>query len=83
MPFADTPGAVGTVVNLAAGKKTTTTDSSTKFMAGAKVGTIVTGERIALHRGRTTRAWQTMARNADGRLCAVATRTQLVMDADA
>lgn len=52
-------------------------------MAGAKVGTIVTGERIALHRGRTTRAWQTMARNADGRLCAVATRTQLVMDADA
>ncbi len=81
MAFADTLGAVGTVVNLAAGKTTTTTDSSTKFMARAKVNTVVTGESIALHRGRTTMVWQTLIRNADGRLCAVVTQTQLIMDA--
>ncbi|HYP71338.1 MAG TPA: PaaI family thioesterase, partial [Variovorax sp.] len=33
MAFADTLGAVGTVLNLPPGKKTTTTDSSTKFIA--------------------------------------------------
>ncbi|MCB2044294.1 MAG: PaaI family thioesterase, partial [Rhodoferax sp.] len=81
MAFADTLGAVGTVINLAAGKRTTTTDSSTKFMAGARLGTVVTGESTALHKGRTTMVWQTLVRNADGRLCAVVTQTQLVMDA--
>ena len=80
MAFADTLGAVGTVINLPAGKKTTTTDSSTKFIAGAKVGTTVTGESLALHRGRTTQVWQTSIRNAEGKLCAVVTQTQLVLD---
>lgn len=80
MAFADTLGAIGTVLNLAEGKRTTTTDSSTKFIAGAKVNTVVTGESVALHRGRTTMVWQTSIRNAEGRLCAVVTQTQLVMD---
>jgi uncharacterized protein (TIGR00369 family) len=79
MAFADTLGAVGTVVNLGAGQRTTTTDSSTKFIAGAKLGTTVTGESIALHRGRTTNVWQTMIRNDQGKLCAVVTQTQLIM----
>lgn len=79
MAFADTLGAVGTFVQLAPGQRTTTTDSSTKFMAGAKVDTVVTGESVALHRGRTTMVWQTSIRNADGKLCAVVTQTQLVM----
>ncbi|MDM0043290.1 PaaI family thioesterase [Variovorax dokdonensis] len=81
MAFADTLGAVGTVINLPPGKMTTTTDSSTKFIAGAPVGSTVTGEAIALHKGRTTQVWQTSIRNAGGRLCAVVTQTQLVMDA--
>jgi len=80
MAFADTLGAVGTVINLAAGKRTTTTDSSTKFIAGARVDTVVTGECLALHRGRTTQVWQTSIRTADGKLCAVVTQTQLVLD---
>lgn len=80
MAFADTLGAVGTVLNLPPGKKTTTTDSSTKFIAGAKVGTTVHGESVALHRGRTTQVWQTSIRNAEGKLCAVVTQTQLVLD---
>ena len=83
MAFADTLGAVGTVVNLRRGQTTTTTDSSTKFIAGAKLGTVVTGESIALHRGRRTQVWQTNIRNAEGKLCAVDTQTQLIIDAPA
>lgn len=83
MAFADTLGAVGTFANLSGGRRTTTTDSSTKFIAGARVQTTVTGECVALHRGRTTMVWQTQIRNADGRLCAVVTQTQLVLDAPA
>lgn len=83
MAFADTLGAIGTVVNLTGGKRTTTTDSSTKFIAAARVNTVVTGESIALHRGRTTMVWQTTIRNADGKLCAIVTQTQLVLDAAA
>ena len=81
MAFADTLGAVGTVVNLAPGKRTTTTDSSTKFIGGAKLGSTVTGESIPFHRGRTTMVWQTQVRTDEGKLCAVVTQTQLVIDA--
>ena len=81
MAFADTLGAVGTLLNLPEGKRTTTTDSSTKFIASAKLGTLATAECLALHRGRSTMVWQTMVRNADGKLCAVVTQTQLVIDA--
>jgi 1,4-dihydroxy-2-naphthoyl-CoA hydrolase len=80
MAFADTLGAVGAVLNLPPGKRTTTTDSSTKFVGGAAVNTTVTGESVALHRGRTTMVWQTSIRNAQGKLCSVVTQTQLVLD---
>jgi 1,4-dihydroxy-2-naphthoyl-CoA hydrolase len=80
MAFADTLGAVGTIVNLPEGQRTTTTDSSTKFIGSAKVGSTVVGESVALHRGRTTMVWQTSIRTAQGKLCAVVTQTQLVLD---
>lgn len=80
MAFADTLGAIGTILNLPQGKRTTTTDSSTKFIGGARVDTTVTGESVALHRGRTTMVWQTSIRNAEGKLCSVVTQTQLVLD---
>lgn len=79
MAFADTLGAVGTVVNLAKGQTTTTTDSSTKFIRGVAVGSTVTGDCVALHRGRRTQVWQTEIRDAEGKLCAVVTQTQLVI----
>jgi len=79
MAFADTLGAIGTVVNLPPGARTTTTDSSTKFIAGAPVGSAVTGESTAFHKGRSTMVWQTLVRNEAGKLCAVVTQTQLVM----
>jgi 1,4-dihydroxy-2-naphthoyl-CoA hydrolase len=79
MAFADTLGAVGTVVNLPPGARTTTTDSSTKFLAAAPVGSTVTGECTPFHRGRTTMVWQTLVRAESGKLCAVVTQTQLVI----
>jgi 1,4-dihydroxy-2-naphthoyl-CoA hydrolase len=79
MALADTLGAVGTFVNLPAGSRTTTTDSSTKFIGAAKVDSVVTAECVARHRGRTTQVWQTSIRGEDGRLCAVVTQTQLVI----
>ena len=79
MAFADTLGAVGTFLNLPPGTTTTTVDSSTKFTAAAKVGTTVRGECVPLHRGRTTMVWQTSITNDQGRLCAVVTQSQLVM----
>jgi len=81
MAFADTLGAVGTFLNLAEGQRTTTTDSSTKFIGAVPKGSVVTGEAVALHRGRTTHVWQTSIRRADGKLCAVVTQTQLVLEA--
>jgi uncharacterized protein (TIGR00369 family) len=81
MAFADTLGAVGTFMSLPTGARTTTTDSSTKFVAAAKVDTLVTAECVALHRGRTTQVWQTSIRRDDGKLCAVVTQTQLVIAA--
>ena len=79
MAFADTLGAIGTAANLGEGQRTTTTDSSTKFIAAARAGTRVTGDCIALHRGRSTMVWQTSVRNSDGKLCAVVIQTQLVL----
>ena len=79
MAFADTLGAVGTILNMERGKRTTTTDSSTKFIGAAKVNTTVRAESLPLHRGRTTQVWQTCVRSAEGKLCAVVTQTQLIL----
>lgn len=80
MAFADTLGAVGTVLNLPKGGRTTTTDSNTKFIGPAKVNTTVVGESTAIHRGRTTMVWQTAIRSSEGKLCALVTQTQLVLN---
>ena len=81
MAFADTLGGIGTVLNMPEGRRTTTTDSSTKFTGAARLNTTVVGECVALHRGRTTMVWQTTVKSAEGKLCAVVTQTQLVLDA--
>jgi len=81
MAFADTLGAIGTIANLGPGERTTRTAEGTKFIAGARLGTTVTAEGVALHRGRTTMVWQTSIRSEHGKLCAVVTQTQLVLDA--
>jgi uncharacterized protein (TIGR00369 family) len=79
MAFADTLGAMGTIVNLPQGAGTTTVESKTNFVAPAPVGTRVTGEATPIHRGRRTMIWQTRISTSEGRLVALVTQTQLVL----
>lgn len=79
MAFADTLGAVGTVVNMPQGHGTATIESKTNFIGGAAEGTTVTGESTPVHKGRTTQVWQTRITSADGKLVAIVTQTQIVM----
>ena len=81
MAFADTLGAIGTVMNLAAGTRTTTIESKTNFLGAAPVNTRVRAQSTPLHRGKTTQVWQTMIRSEAGKLCAVVTQTQMVLPA--
>jgi uncharacterized protein (TIGR00369 family) len=80
MAFADVLGASATTLNLPAGAGTTTVESKTNFLAPAPAGTQVLGECLPLHRGRRTMVWQTRVTAADGRLIAVVTQTQLVLE---
>jgi 1,4-dihydroxy-2-naphthoyl-CoA hydrolase len=79
MAFADTLGAMGTIVNLPQGVGTTTIESKTNFVASAPTGTRVIGEAIPIHRGRRTMIWQTRISTPEGRLLALVTQTQLVL----
>ena len=81
MAFADTLGAVGTIMNLPAGHRTTTIESKTNFIGGAPLGSRVTGESTPLHRGRTTQVWQTRITSEAGKLVAIVTQTQMVIPA--
>jgi uncharacterized protein (TIGR00369 family) len=79
MAFADTLGAVATMVNLPEGATTSTIESKTNFFAAIPLGDTAKGECTPLHRGRTTMVWQTRITRGDGRLAAVVTQTQLVL----
>jgi 1,4-dihydroxy-2-naphthoyl-CoA hydrolase len=79
MAFADTLGAIGTIVNLPEGAGTTTIESKTNFIGSAPVGTRVAGEAVPLHRGKRTMVWQTRITTQEGRLVAIVTQTQLVL----
>lgn len=78
MAFADTLGAIGTIVNMPQGAATATIESKTNFIAGAPSGTSVRGEATPVHKGRTTQVWQTRVTGADGKLVALVTQTQIV-----
>jgi 1,4-dihydroxy-2-naphthoyl-CoA hydrolase len=79
MAFADTVGALGTVLNLREGQGTTTLESKTNFFAGAPIGTRLIAEATPLHRGRRTQVWETRISNDQGRLVAKVTQTQMVL----
>jgi uncharacterized protein (TIGR00369 family) len=79
MAFADTLGALGTIVNLPEGAGTTTIESKTNFIGPAPLGARVIGEATPVHRGRRTMVWQTRVTTAEGRLVALVTQTQMVL----
>jgi uncharacterized protein (TIGR00369 family) len=81
MAFADTLGAAGTILNLPEGAGTTTLESKTNFIAGAPRGSRLVGEATPVHRGRRTQVWTTRIATAEGRLVAIVTQTQMVLEA--
>src|ERR1700692_4586912 len=80
MAFADSVGAMATVINLPDDAKgTTTIESKTNFIGGAKEGMTVIATATPVHRGRRTQIWQTRLETAEGKLVAVVTQTQMVL----
>jgi uncharacterized protein (TIGR00369 family) len=79
MTFADTLGAVATIINIPRDKTTTTLESKTNFIGPAPVGTVLIGEALPLHRGRRTQIWETRITTEAGKLVAKVTQTQLVL----
>ncbi|CCD92826.1 conserved hypothetical protein [Bradyrhizobium sp. ORS 375] len=80
MALADSVGAAATVINLPEDAKgTTTIESKTNFIGGAKEGSVVTATATPVHRGRRTQVWQTRIETDDGKLVAIVTQTQLVL----
>src|SRR5829696_4723205 len=80
MAFADSVGAAATVINLPADAKgTTTIESKTNFIGGAKEGSTVIATATPVHRGRRTQVWQTRLETEDGKLVAIVTQTQMVL----
>ena len=78
MAFADTVGAVATVINLPPGAGTTTLESKTNFLAAGRDG-ILRAEAIPIHKGRSTMVWQTRVTDGTGRLVSLTTQTQIVL----
>jgi 1,4-dihydroxy-2-naphthoyl-CoA hydrolase len=80
MAFADSVGAAATVINLPEeAKGTTTIESKTNFIGGAKEGSVVTATATPVHRGRRTQVWQTRLETEGGKLVAIVTQTQMVL----
>jgi 1,4-dihydroxy-2-naphthoyl-CoA hydrolase len=80
MAFADSVGAAATVINLPEDAKgTTTIESKTNFIGGAKEGSVVTATATPVHRGRRTQVWQTRLESDEGKLVAIVTQTQMVL----
>ena len=80
MALADNVGGTATTAHLKEGQTTTTIESKTNFFAAIPIGDTAKAECIALHRGRTTMVWQTRITRNDGRLCAMVTQTQMVLE---
>ena len=80
MAFADALGGVGAFLNLpedAVG--TTTVESSTKFLSGAKEGSVIHGKTTPVKVGKSLSVWQTQITDEIGRQIALVVQTQMVM----
>jgi len=81
MAFADVVGAAGAVLNRPIQRRGGTLESKTNFFAPGRAPKLL-AEAVPLHIGRTTSVWQTTVRNADGRMVAIVTQTQMSLPRD-
>ena len=78
MTLADTLGGICAFLNLPEGAGTSTIESKTNFMRAVRSGAVVATTR-PLHVGRQTIVLQTEIRDDAGKLVAVVTQTQAVL----
>ena len=74
------PRTGATILNLPSGKSTTTLESKTNFLRPIRIGDVARAICEPLHRGRTTQIWHTRILRGDGKLAAIVTQTQIVLE---
>ncbi|MBL8561323.1 MAG: PaaI family thioesterase [Gemmobacter sp.] len=79
MALADNLGGTATFLNLRPGEGTVTVESKTNFFRPIPPGSTATAVAEPLHRGRKTQVWQTRILTAEGKLAALVTQTQMVL----
>lgn len=80
MGLADNAGGTATFLNLPEGRSTTTLESKTNFMRPICIGDVARATSEPLHIGKTIQIWQTTITRGDGKVAAVVTQTQMVLD---
>lgn len=80
MSLADNAGGTGTFLNIAEGRSTTTLESKTNFLRPIRVGDTARAVSEPMHLGRTMQVWQTTITRGDGKVAAIVTQTQMVLD---
>ncbi len=78
--MADHAGGTAAIMNLHPGEATTTIESKTNFLRPIRIGDTAHGRCIVLHKGRTTMVLQTTVAREDGKVAAIVTQTQMIME---
>lgn len=80
MGFADNVGGTLASLYLAPGQMTTTVESKTNFLRSIPKGDLATATATPLHAGRRTIVVETRITRGDGKLAAIVTQTQMLMN---
>jgi uncharacterized protein (TIGR00369 family) len=80
MTLADFMGAACTMNNVPDRHQTTTIESKTNFVSAAPSGQKVIATCEPVHKGKRTQVWRTTVAREDGRIVAVVTQTQMVIE---
>lgn len=79
MALADNLGGTATFLNLKPGEGTVTVESKTNFFRPVAIGELARAVSLPLHKGRKTMVWQTTITRADGKIAALVTQTQMIL----
>lgn len=79
MALADNLGGIGAFLNMPEGFVTSTVESKTNFLRPIPVGQKALAVTTPISIGRTLQVWQTHVTREDGKLAAIVTQTQIVM----
>lgn len=80
MSLADNAGGTATFLNIPEGRSTTTVESKTNFLRPIRLGDTARAVVEPLHLGRTMQVWQTTITRGDGKVAAIVTQTQMILD---